>query len=466
MRRSRCPPGRRPWSSTDDSSRNKLKEIESATIDSRLRPTGGAPSDDRRQLRGQLRSPTPGKSRHDRRRDPAHVTTSFGAYHDTPGSCGFRRSIPHSSRSFASRCIPAMNPWLFPVLGVAGMIGALALEKWMDGDGSATMATAVTFFVDRPIPALGIAAPSIALADRSGAHRRNHRRSACRPRVANRAAALVRAATLKRFASPIMVNAGAAEIRLSSPPALSRFLRACGEIAELSFAAARLGIRSRRDLALVGEQLDQVGVRSLSIVNLTAMFMGMVLALQMGNFLAKFGAQIFVSRVVGVSLLRELAPVLTALMVGGRVGAGITAELGSMAVSEQIDAIRSLGADPVRKLVVPRMVALLVMLPLLTVIADAVGVAGGCLISITELGLTTEFYNRTLLQALAFSDFFSGLAKAVFFAYFIGIIACHNGLAAQGGADGVGRATTATVVAASVAVLVADFFLSKLFLSL
>ncbi len=137
-----------------------------------------------------------------------------------------------------------------------------------------------------------------------------------------------------------------------------------------------------------------------------------------------------------------------------------------MAVTEQIDAIRVARGRPVRKLVVPRIVALLVMLPLLTVIADAVGVAGGCLISITELGLTMEFYNRTLLQALAFSDFFSGLAKAVFFAYFIGIIACHNGLTAQGGADGVGRATTATVVAASVAVLVADFFLSKLFLSL
>src|SRR5262249_35991910 len=165
---------------------------------------------------------------------------------------------------------------------------------------------------------------------------------------------------------------GAAEIHDSSSAVLSRFLRASGEIVELSVAAMHVGIRSRRDLALVVEQLDQVGVRSLSIVNLTAMFMGMVLALQMGNFLAKFGAQIFVSRVVGVSLLRELAPVLTALMVGGRVGAGITAELGSMAVSEQIDAIRSLGADPVRKLVVPRMAALLVMLPLLTVIADAV----------------------------------------------------------------------------------------------
>jgi phospholipid/cholesterol/gamma-HCH transport system permease protein len=284
--------------------------------------------------------------------------------------------------------------------------------------------------------------------------------------LADRAAALVRGAPLSRSTTPIMVNTGAAEIHTARLPALSRFLRASGEIAELSFAAARHGIRSRRDVALVIEQLDQVGVRSLSIVNLTAVFMGMVLALQMGNFLAKFGAQIFVSRIVGVSLLRELAPVLTALMVGGRVGAGITAEIGSMAVSEQIDAIRSLGADPVRKLVVPRVAALLVMLPLLTVIADAVGIAGGCLISVTELGLTTEFYTRTLLQALAFSDFFSGLAKAVFFAYFIGIIACRNGLEARGGADGVGRATTATVVAASVAVLISDFFLSKLFLAL
>ncbi len=259
----------------------------------------------------------------------------------------------------------------------------------------------------------------------------------------------------------------------SRPPAgathsstVAGFLVGAGEITDLSRAALKNGIRSRRDLGLLLEQLDQVGVRSLSIVNLTAVFMGMVLALQMGNFLAKFGAQIFVSRIVGVSLLRELSPVLTALMVGGRVGAGITAELGTMSVTEQIDAVRALGADPVRKLVVPRMIALMIMLPLLTVIADAVGIAGGCLISITELGLTMEFYTTTLLQALAFSDFFSGVGKAVFFAYFIGIIACHNGLTVRGGADGVGRATTATVVAASVAVLVADFFLSKLFLSL
>jgi phospholipid/cholesterol/gamma-HCH transport system permease protein len=263
-----------------------------------------------------------------------------------------------------------------------------------------------------------------------------------------------------------MTNGGTGNAAAASPFAMAKALVAVGEVVELSLAALRQGVRTRRDLSLVVEQLDQVGVRSLSIVNLTALFMGMVLALQMGNFLAKFGAQIFVSRIVGVSLLREMAPVLTALMVGGRVGAGITAELGAMSVTEQIDAIRSLGADPVRKLVVPRIVALLIMLPLLTAIADAVGVAGGCLIAVTELGLSVEFYRTTLLQALAFSDFFSGLGKAVFFAYFIGIIACHNGLTVRGGADGVGRATTSTVVAASVAVLVADFFLSKIFLSL
>ena len=263
-----------------------------------------------------------------------------------------------------------------------------------------------------------------------------------------------------------MSNGGAGQATASAPAAARGWLLAAGEVALLTAAAVRQAPRTRRDLWLIVEQLDQVGVRSLSIVNLTALFMGMVLALQLGNFLARFGAQIFVSRVVGVSLLRELSPVLTALMVGGRVGAGITAELGAMSVTEQIDAIRSLGADPVRKLVVPRVIALLIMLPLLTAIADAVGLAGGCLIAVTELGSTVEFYRTTLVQALGFSDFFSGLGKAVFFAYFIGIIACYNGMRVRGGADGVGRATTATVVGASVAVLVADFFLSKIFLSL
>jgi phospholipid/cholesterol/gamma-HCH transport system permease protein len=260
---------------------------------------------------------------------------------------------------------------------------------------------------------------------------------------------------------------------LSRPPEVStetarwaRPVEVVGEIVELSAAAARRLLARPFQSRLFLEQLDQVGVRSLSIVNLTALFMGMVLALQLGVFLAKFGAQNFVSRIVGISLLREMAPVLTALMVGGRVGAGITAEIGSMKVTEQVDAIRALGADPVHQLVVPRMTALLVMLPLLTVVADAVGIAGGCLIAVAELGMTAEFYWSSLVQSLVLSDLFSGLGKSVFFAYFIGAIACRNGLAVTGGADGVGRATTATVVAASVTVLVSDFFLSKLFLAL
>ena len=241
---------------------------------------------------------------------------------------------------------------------------------------------------------------------------------------------------------------------------------ALGDLTLLSTAAFRQALRPPFEARLLLDQLYQVGVRSLSIVNLTAVFMGMVLALQLGVFLAKFGAQNFVSRVVGISLLREMAPVLTALMVGGRVGAGIAAELGSMKVTEQIDAIRSLGADPVRELVVPRMLALLIMLPLLTVVADAIGILGGCAIAVLELEMSAEFYWTSLLKSLVMSDLFSGLGKSVFFAYFIGILACRNGLRVSGGADGVGRATTETVVAASVTVLVSDFFLSKIFLSL
>jgi len=163
--------------------------------------------------------------------------------------------------------------------------------------------------------------------------------------------------------------------------------------------------------------------------------------------------------------LRELGPVLTALMVGGRVGAGITAELGSMAVTEQVDAIRALGANPVRNLVVPRLLAILVMLPALTVIGNLVGVLGGLVLSVTELHVDADFYVHSLLQVLVVNDVVSGIGKSFFFAFFIGIIACHNGLTVTGGADGVGRATTATVVVASITVLISDFFLTKLFLA-
>jgi phospholipid/cholesterol/gamma-HCH transport system permease protein len=248
------------------------------------------------------------------------------------------------------------------------------------------------------------------------------------------------------------------------PPGVVGLIEGIGEVALLTRDAVRTVLRRPPDVRLVIDQLEQVGWKSLSIVNLTALFTGMVLALQLGTYLERFGAKMFVSRIVGMSLVREMGPVLTALMIGGRVGAGITAELGTMAVTDQVDAVRALGASPVRNLVVPRLIAVLVMLPVLTVVADLVGVLGGLLISVTELNVSADFYVNSLLQVLVLEDVLSGLGKSFFFAYFIGIIACHNGITVTGGADGVGRATTRTVVAASITVLISDFFLTKFFM--
>jgi phospholipid/cholesterol/gamma-HCH transport system permease protein len=261
-----------------------------------------------------------------------------------------------------------------------------------------------------------------------------------------------------------MMGAEAARTPGSLPPGLTAFFDALGAITLLSRDAARWALRRPPEWRVVLEQLEQIGWKSLSLVNLTALFTGMVLALQLGSYLSRFGAKMFVSRIVGVSLVRELGPVLTALMIGGRVGAGIAAELGSMAVTDQVDAIRALGASPIRNLVVPRLIAIVVMLPVLTVIGDLVGVLGGLVLTVTELNVSGDFYMNSLLQVLLLGDVLSGVGKSFFFAYFIGIIACYNGLTVTGGADGVGRATTHTVVAASVTVLISDFFLTKLFL--
>jgi phospholipid/cholesterol/gamma-HCH transport system permease protein len=248
------------------------------------------------------------------------------------------------------------------------------------------------------------------------------------------------------------------------PPALARGLDALGGMTLLTRDAVRSALRRPPAWRTILEQLDAIGWRSLSIVNLTALFTGMVLALQLGNYLSRFGAKLYVSRAVGMSLVREMGPVLTALMIGGRVGAGITAELGSMVVTDQVDAIRALGASPIRNLVVPRLVAIVVMLPALTIVGDLVGVGGGMLIAASELNVPHDFYLNSLVQVLLLGDVLSGIGKSFFFAYFIGVIACYNGLTVEGGADGVGRATTRTVVAASITVLVSDFFLTKLFL--
>src|ERR687898_3522627 len=214
------------------------------------------------------------------------------------------------------------------------------------------------------------------------------------------------------------------------------------------------------------EQLDSIGVGSMTVVLLTGMFTGMVLALQSGLTLDQFGARSMVGRLVSASMVKELGPVLTALMVAGRVGSGIAAELGSMMVTDQIAALRALGTDPIRKLVVPRILAGLVMVPFLTVIASAVGMVGGWIVTIGVLRVASSVYWNSVVQGLFIQDVWMGLIKPFFLGFAIVSIGCHVGLRTSGGTQGVGRATTNAVVASSVAVIAVDYLVTQVLIVL
>jgi phospholipid/cholesterol/gamma-HCH transport system permease protein len=214
------------------------------------------------------------------------------------------------------------------------------------------------------------------------------------------------------------------------------------------------------------EQLDAIGAGSLTVVLLTGFFTGAVLALQTGLTLDQFGARPFVGRLVSASMIKELGPVLTGLMLAGRVGSGIAAELGSMMVTDQIAALRALGTDPIRKLVVPRVIAGVVMAPILTVIADTVGIIGGWLIAVFQLRVASSVYWSSVIEGLYPQDPWMGLIKPFFIGFVIVSIGCHVGLRTKGGTQGVGRATTNAVVTASVAVIAVDFLITRLLISL
>ncbi len=216
----------------------------------------------------------------------------------------------------------------------------------------------------------------------------------------------------------------------------------------------------------VVEQFDQIGIGSLTVVLLTGFFTGAVLALQSSTTLDQFGARPLVGRLVSASMIRALGPVLTGLMLAGRVGSGIAAELGSMVVTDQINALRALGTDPVRKLVVPRVLAGFVMAPVLTVIADTVGIFGGWIIAVYQLRVASGLYWTSITEALYVQDVWMGIIKPFFLGYVIVSIGCHVGLRTKGGTQGVGRATTNAVVAASVAVIAVDFFVTRLLFTL
>jgi phospholipid/cholesterol/gamma-HCH transport system permease protein len=237
-----------------------------------------------------------------------------------------------------------------------------------------------------------------------------------------------------------------------------------GGISDLAVQTVREAVRGPIESRLVIAQFEQVGVRSLSIVVITSLFIGMVLALQTAYSLEAFGVKMFIGKVVSLSLVRELGPVLMSLMVGGRVGAGIAAEIGTMKVTEQIDALRAMATSPVRKLVVPKVLATTIMFPVMTVVSIFIGILGGWLIAVANLHLPGNFYMRSVVETVHYNDLASGLGKTFFFGFAVGLIACYNGLRTSGGADGVGRATTVTVVMGAITVLILDFFLTKLFL--
>jgi phospholipid/cholesterol/gamma-HCH transport system permease protein len=239
-----------------------------------------------------------------------------------------------------------------------------------------------------------------------------------------------------------------------------------GGASKLLFEAIYYGIRPPYQLGLILQEIESIGIQSLTVVNVIALFTGMVLALQTASALSRFGAKGFIGVVVALSLVREIGPVFTGIMVAGRVGSGIAAEIGSMKVTEQIDAIRVMGANSVKRLVVPKLIATIVALPLLTIVADALGIVGGLLISMMEFQVTSYYYFTTILDKLTFPDVASGIGKTFFFGLIIAVIGCYQGMTTKGGTVGVGRATTSTVVISSILILVTDFFLTKIFLLL
>jgi phospholipid/cholesterol/gamma-HCH transport system permease protein len=224
----------------------------------------------------------------------------------------------------------------------------------------------------------------------------------------------------------------------------------------------RAGFRRPFEGRAILKQLESLGVASVGIVVVTSVFIGMVMAVQFAFGLQKFGGLEYVGRVIALSFARELAPTLTAVIVGGRIGSGMAAELGAMSVTEQIDAIRALGADPLKKLVWPRLLASVIVLPIVAAFSLVLGFAGAMLITDLQFGIPSAFFFRSALGAVNMSDFLAGMMKTPFFGAIIALVGCHFGMTTKGGTAGVGNSTTRTVVVISIAILIADFFLTKL----
>jgi phospholipid/cholesterol/gamma-HCH transport system permease protein len=244
---------------------------------------------------------------------------------------------------------------------------------------------------------------------------------------------------------------------------IARFVTSLGEVALLSVRTARAVFRRPFEVQSTLHQFDALGVSSLGIVAVTSVFIGMVMTIQFAFGLRRFGGVEYIPRVIVLSFCRELAPTLTAVIVGGRIGSGMAAEVGAMNVTEQVDAIRALGADPAKKLVLPRVLAAIVVMPLLSVYALALGTVGAIIICHFQFDIAPSLFVNSSLESVKLGDFFAGVLKTPAFGFLIAIIGCHSGLGTTGGTEGVGLSTTRTVVAVSIAILICDFILTKLF---
>lgn len=238
-------------------------------------------------------------------------------------------------------------------------------------------------------------------------------------------------------------------------------IRAVGSYGHMLLEIARDLLRAGVNIREVSRQIIKIGTYSLPIVILTSLFTGMVLALQTAYGLQRFGAKNYVGNIVGLAIVRELGPVLTSVMLCGRVGAGIAAEIASMVVTEQVDAIRALGGSPIRKLVSPKVVAALIVLPLLTVFANLIGVYGGALVAVYELDISSHSYYQSLKNMILIRDVVDGLIKSAVFGFLLVSIACFKGLNTKGGTEGVGLTTKSSVVTGSIVIFVSDFFITK-----
>lgn len=237
--------------------------------------------------------------------------------------------------------------------------------------------------------------------------------------------------------------------------------RSLGQAGLLLYQVVRDLFRRPLHIGLIFEQVYLIGVKSLGITFVTAFSIGMVMALQFGLGLEKFGGKLYVPKIVSLSVVREMVPVFCCIMLAARVGAGIASELGSMMVTQQIDAIRALGTSPIKRIVIPRILGCMISAPLLCAIGNILGVMGAAIVGITELGLDPKFFFEKVFTTVVMMDLFGGLIKSVFYSFFISITACYFGLNVRGGTQAVGSAARGAVVTACILILVGDFFITK-----